>query len=234
MAYGMGRELARAGVVVVSGLARGIDAAAHRGAVDAGGVSVAVFGAGFDHVVPVHNRGLARRMLKRGAWFSEYPPGAPPRPYRFVERNRLIATYTCGTVVVEAGEKSGALITAGLAADANRELWAVPGDPRRPVSRGTNRLLRDGAGVVLDAADVLAALGLVGAAGVGTGDPPPGLDGTEQKIWRCLVAHGPADLERMARGTGVPVARLLEAVSLLELSGHVRREPEGYVAVTAR
>ena len=114
--YALARGLAAAGVVVVSGLARGIDAAAHRGALDGGGVTVAFLGCGLDVVYPRSSRRLAEEIPARGALVSEYEPGAPPLPYRFVERNRLVAAYTAGTLVVEAGAKSGALITAGSGA----------------------------------------------------------------------------------------------------------------------
>jgi len=221
--------LARAGVVVVSGLARGIDLASHEGALDAGGNTVAFLGAGTDVLYPRSSRQVAKRIPGRGALVSEYSPGTPPLPFRFVERNRLVAAYTRGTLVVEAGEKSGALITAGFALELGRDLWAVPGDPRRPTCRGSNRLLRDGAGVVLEAADLLVALGL-GTRGDEEGDAAPvGLSPPEERVWRSLATRGPADAEELSRRTRLPAAQLLEALSLLELAGHVKRDGEGYV-----
>lgn len=231
MAYEIGRDLARAGVVVVSGLARGIDSAAHRGALDGGGVTVAVLGSGIDVVYPRTSRDLALEIPERGAVISEYPPGTPPLPFQFVHRNRLVAGYTQGTLVVEAGKRSGALITAGLALEMGRELWAVPGDPRRPGCLGNNRLLRDGAGFVLDARDILAGLGLVrGRSQAGeTDDPvPAGLSETETCVWSALMREGSGDIEALSRRTGLTAAALLEAVSLLELSGHIERDGEGY------
>jgi DNA processing protein len=229
--YELARGLAAAGVVVVSGLARGIDAAAHRGALDGGGVTVAFLGCGLDVVYPRSSRRLAEEIPARGALVSEYEAGAPPLPYRFVERNRLVAAYTAGTLVVEAGAKSGALITAGLALELGRELWAVPGDPRRPSTRGSNRLLRDGAGVVLDAGDLLAALGLLSlcmTAGAGAPEPPAGLTGDLARVWRALAEGGAGDAESLSRRTGLTAAALLEALSMLEVGGHICRDREGY------
>jgi len=231
-AYEMGRGLARAGVVVVSGLARGIDAAAHQGALDAGGITVAVLGSGVDVVYPRSSRELAAAIPERGALVSEYPRGTPPLPYQFVHRNRLVAAYTLGTLVVEGGARSGALITAGYAVEMSRELWAVPGDPRRPSCQGNNRLLRDGAGVVLDAADVLAAVGLaVHRLDPGEMDPPADLSDAETAVWKSLTRRGPGDPEALSRRTGLTAAALLEALSLMELAGHIERDGEGYVLV---
>ncbi len=232
-AYALARGLASAGVVVVSGLARGIDAAAHRGALDAGGTTVGFLGCGIDVIYPKSSRRIAAEIPERGALLSEYEPGSPPLPYRFVERNRLVAAYTRGTLVVEAGAKSGALITAGLALESGRELWAVPGDPGRPSTAGSNRLLRDGAGVVLDAADVLAALGLLVLQGQDGGTAaavPAGLSRDEAKVWRAL-AEGGGDAENLARRTGMGAAALFQALSLLEVGGHIRKDREGYELV---
>ena len=230
VAYELGRELGRAGVVVVSGLARGIDAAAHRGALDGGGITVAFLGCGVDVVYPTSSREIAERIPERGALISEYPPGTPPLPYQFVHRNRLVAAFTLGTVVVEGGAKSGALITAGMALELGREIWAVPGDPRRPSCRGSNRLIRDGSGVILDAGDLIAAIGLqeVGEEKDGA-SRPPGLSTFEGRVWDSLATQGPGDPETLSRRTGLTAAALLEALSMLELSGHVERDDEGYV-----
>jgi len=228
VAYDLGWGLARAGIVVVSGMARGIDAAAHRGAADAGGITVAFLGNGVDVVYPRSHRELAASILERGALVSEYPDGTPPLPYHFVARNRLVAAYTRGTAVVEAGAKSGALITAGLALELGRDLWAVPGDPLRPVCRGSNRLVRDGAGVILDAGDLVVALGLERAGTGGEAPEPEGLAGGERAVWRSLDRDGAADAEALARRTGLPAARILEALSVLELTGIIEREGDGY------
>jgi DNA processing protein len=231
MAHAMGFGLARAGVAVVSGLARGIDATAHQGALDGGGITVAFLGGGLDVIYPRSSRDLARAIPQRGALVTEYEPGTPPRPYHFIKRNRLVAAYTRGVVVVEAGPMSGALITVSKALEFGREVWAMPGDPDRLTTRGSNRLLRDGAGCVLDAEDVLAALGLIRR----TSDDervepvPPGLSDPESQIWCSLRDAGAADVELLARRTQLPVALLLEALSWLELSGHVTRVQNAFV-----
>jgi DNA processing protein len=214
-------------VAVVSGLARGIDAADHQGALDGGGITVAFLGSGLDVLYPKSSRSIAEAIPSRGALVSEYPPGALPFPGRFVERNRLVAGYTLGTVVVEAGAASGALITAGLAVELGRELWAVPGDPMRASTRGSNRLLRDGAGAVLDGLDVLAALGLLsrGAAGAQEELPlAPGLTDAERAILACLRREGSLDAEGLTRGTGLAAGVVMETLSMLELAGRIRRE----------
>jgi DNA processing protein len=231
VAYTLGRDLARAGVVVVSGLARGIDAAAHQGAVDGGGITVGFLGSGIDVLYPRTSRILAAEMAAGGAVVSEYPPGVPPLGYQFVQRNRLVAGYTRGTVVVEAGARSGALITAGLALELGREVWAVPGDPLRPSCRGSNRLLRDGAGMVLDGRDLLAALGLLAAGDApasGARRPPPPSE-AERRVLRALEA-GAGDAENLARRTGLGAGPLMEALSLLELDRRIVRTGEGFAA----
>ena len=231
MAHGLAFGLARAGVVVVSGLARGIDATAHQGALDAGGITVGFLGGGLDVIYPRSSRHIAAAIPGRGALFSEYPAGTPPRPYHFIKRNRLVAAYTRGVVVVEAGPNSGALITVSKALELGREVWAMPGDPDRLTTRGNNRLLRDGAGCVLDAEDVLVALGLCRRV---TGDAsleplPPGLSDAEAQVWRALQDGGASDMELLARRTRLPVAVLLEALSWLELAGHVSRVENAFV-----
>jgi len=227
-AYTLGHDLTKAGVVVVSGLARGIDAEAHRGAMDAGGPAVAFLGGAVDRVTPKSSRQLARRVAEGGALLSEYPPGTDPRPHFFVRRNRLIAAFSLVVIVVEAGERSGALITAGFALEAGGDVWVVPGDPRRPTCRGSNRLLRDGAAAVLEAADVLAGLGLLEAASQ-DGMPvlPLGLNDVEERIWRA-VARGATAVEDLVRGTRLPAAVALAALTRLEMTGHLERTRGGY------
>ena len=156
----LGRELAAAGLVVVSGLARGVDGEAHRGALEAGGTTVAVLGCGVDRVYPAAHAELARRVSERGLIVSEYAPGVEPAPWRFPARNRIIAGLAAATVVVEARERSGALITADLALEEGREVFAVPGEITSALSAGTNALLRTGATALTSAADVLEAFGI--------------------------------------------------------------------------
>jgi DNA processing protein len=156
----LGRELAAAGLVVVSGLARGVDGEAHRGALEAGGLTIAVLGCGIDRDYPASNAQLSRRIEERGLVVSEYEPGVEPAPWRFPARNRIIAGLCEAVVVVEARERSGALITADFALDEGREVFAVPGEITAALSAGTNALLKLGAAPLTSAQDVLDALGI--------------------------------------------------------------------------
>lgn len=214
----LGRELAAGGACVVSGMARGVDAAAHRGALAAGGPTVAVWGAGCDRVYPGEHAALADEIAGHGAIVTEYPPGSPPFAHHFPERNRIIAGLARVTVVVEADERSGALVTARLALDEGREVMAVPGSIFSRLSVGPNGLLRAGAAPVLAAADVLAVLGL---------DAPPVTGGGEPPILACLPAGEAASADHVSAVAGQPISRVLEELLTLELSGWVAREPDG-------
>jgi DNA processing protein len=161
VARSLGRDLAAAGLVVVSGMARGIDGEAHRGALEAAGVTVAVLGCGIDRDYPAAHAELARRITERGLVVSEYEPGVEPAPWRFPARNRIIAGLCAGTVVVEARERSGALITADFALEEGREVFAVPGEITSALSAGTNALIRLGATPVTRVEDVLELFDLV-------------------------------------------------------------------------
>ena len=152
----LGRQLAKRGITVVSGLASGVDAAVHRGALESG-AGIAVLAGGLDRVTPRSNRALARSLQQRGALISEHPPGTPPLPARFPVRNRIITGTARATVVVEAAERSGSLVSARLAAEQGREVLAVPGNLDSPTSRGTNRLIRDGCAPLLVLEDLLTA-----------------------------------------------------------------------------
>jgi DNA processing protein len=202
----LGRELAAAGLVVVSGLARGVDAEAHRGALDAGGVTVAVLGCGIDRDYPAAHAELARRIAATGLIVAEYAPGVEPRPWRFPARNRIIAGLCAATVVVEARERSGALITADLALEGGREVFAVPGEIGSALSAGTNALLKLGASPLTDAADVLDVYGL--AARKDTVDDE-------------LLVHLPATADELVRATGRSAADVAQALTELELVGAV-------------
>lgn len=160
MAMELASELADAGVVIVSGAARGIDTAAHWGCIESGGRTVAVLGCGLDVVYPPENRKLFGEILERGCIISEYPPGTAPLAYHFPARNRVVAGMCMGVVVVEAGIKSGALITADFALDYGRDVFAVPGHNRSAMSRGANKLIKQGAYLVETAEDILGALGI--------------------------------------------------------------------------
>ncbi len=215
----LARELALAGVAVVSGMARGVDAAAHRGALAAGGTTVAVWGAGPDRVYPPEHGALAEEIAGSGCLVTEYPPGAAPVPHHFPERNRVIAGLVEAVVVVEADERSGALITARLALDEGRDVLAVPGSVFSRLSAGPNGLLRAGAAPVLSADDVLGALGL---------PPRTAAPFAPQEGLVALIPPGePVTVDRIAAQSGKPVAEVLEALLVLELSGRVAREADG-------
>ena len=213
----LGRELAGAGLVVVSGMARGIDGEAHRGALEAGGLTVAVLGCGVDRDYPAAHASLGREIGRAGVVVSEYPPGVEPVPWRFPARNRIIAGLTRATVVVEARERSGALITADLALEEGRDVFAVPGEITSALSAGTNRLLQLGAQVVTNARDVLDAFGLQA---VGTG-PQPVDDPLAQRVYDVLKDAPGRSADDVVASIGLPAAEVLPALSLLELSGHV-------------
>jgi len=223
-ARGLARSLAEAGVGVVSGLARGVDTAAHEGALAGGGATLAVLGSGVDVVYPPENAELAARMTL----MSELPLGSGPSAGSFPRRNRLIAALADAVVIVQAPEKSGALITAALAAELGREVLAVPGRPSDWASRGSNRLLADGAGVVQEPGDVLEALGLAGR----PAEAPPEPEGAAGRLWRALRERGEALPDDLALDLGLAAAEVLGLLTRLELSGHVRALPGGrYEAV---
>ena len=211
----LGRELAAAGIVVVSGLARGVDAAAHRGALQAG-PTVAVLGCGIDRDYPRAHASLAAEIAGNGLILSEYAPGVEPAPWRFPARNRIVAGLARATVVVEARERSGALITADLALDEGREVMAVPGEITSHLAHGTNALLRLGATPVTCAGDVLAAIGVE--------LPPPrapaALDPRQQRVYDA-VATAATTADELARTTGLSAGDLAAALMALELLGLV-------------
>ena len=224
VARSLAGELAAAGLVVVSGLARGIDAEAHRGTLAAGGRTIAVLGCGIDRDYPRSHAELARRIRATGAVVSEYPPGVEPAPWRFPARNRVIAGLCAATVVVEARERSGALITADFALDLGRDVFAVPGEITSALSGGTNDLLRQGAAPLLAAADVLAALGFESDV-----PPLPPLSSAGAQVLR-LLADGPRDADAVSRSSGRSSAEVAAVLVELELAGVVR-EAQGLYRV---
>jgi DNA processing protein len=217
LARSIARDLSTAGIAVVSGLARGIDSAAHQGALDGGGRTVAVLGSGLDQLYPPENRPLADRIVERGgAVLTEFGFGVPPFPQHFPRRNRLIAGWTPVTLVVEAAEKSGALSTARVALDEGRDVLAVPGHPGHTGSVGTNQLIRDGAALVRDARDV--------AEEMDWRLPPPGSEDAEDPLMRAL-AREPRGLDELQARSGWAVPRILTRLTELELADRVRRLP---------
>jgi len=217
----LGRELAAAGLVVVSGLARGVDGEAHRGALEAGGITVAVLGCGIDRDYPAAHAELARRICERGLVVSEYEPGVEPAPWRFPARNRIIAGLAAATVIVEARERSGALITADFALEDGREVFAVPGEITSTLATGTNRLLGQGATPLTSAEDVLELFGL--AASQRPAAPPLGADAASV-VER--LTEGAASADELAHATGLAPGPLAAALTELELAG-LATEAEG-------
>ena len=234
-------DLGRAGWVVVSGLARGIDTAAHEAALATG--TVAVMAGGLDHVYPPENGELFARIAAEGAAVSEMPPGTEPRADLFPRRNRIIAGLAAGVVIVEAAVRSGSLITARLAAEQGREVFAVPGSPLDPRAEGTNRLIRDGATLVTGADDVLEVLArLPGAAHddeAGLLEPdcgPAELDEADTDDLRrrivALLGPAPADIDDVIRESGAPPQLVITVLLELELAGRLERLPRQQVALT--
>jgi DNA processing protein len=212
----LGREFAAAGLVVVSGLARGIDGEAHRGALEADGLTVAVLGCGIDRDYPASNAQLARRIEERGLVVSEYEPGIEPAPWRFPARNRIIAGLCEAVVVVEARERSGALITADFALEEGREVFAVPGEITASLSAGTNALLKLGATPLTSSLDLLDALGI-------DRPPPeagPAVSADAAKVLE-LVRDGPAGADELASRGALGAGAVSVALTELELAGLV-------------
>lgn len=230
-ARSIAHALAESGVVVVSGMARGIDAAAHLAALDAGGATVAVLGCGVDVPYPRHHRALHRRLVERGLVVSELPPGSAPSPGAFPRRNRIVAALSRAAIIVEAGVRSGALITASLALELGRDVGAVPGPIDSATAAGTNALLRDGAAVIAEPADALALAGVACAASGRSGGEPPALDGDARIVWDALAvsAH---DVDALCDTVGLPAPRCLAALGALEAAGHVRTGFDGTLSRT--
>jgi DNA processing protein len=224
IARSLGRELAAAGLVVVSGLARGVDSEAHRGALEASGATVAVLGCGIDRDYPAANRELARRIAATGLIVSEYAPGVEPAPWRFPARNRIVAGLCAAAAVVEARERSGALITADFALEEGREVFAVPGEITSALSAGSNALLRLGATPLTRAEDVLESFGL-------TAPEPsrPELGAAAAAVLE-RVREGATGADELARTTGLGAGELAAVLTELELAGAVSLEEGIYRA----
>ncbi|MBK6424353.1 MAG: DNA-protecting protein DprA [Gemmatimonadetes bacterium] len=231
-AYGgeVGRNIAgaaaAAGLVVVSGMARGLDAVAQTAALDAGGLTLGVLGNGLGVVYPAANRTLYQRVEERGLLLTEFPPGDKPMAGSFPRRNRLISGLARVTLVIEAAAGSGTLITVAMALEQGRDVMVVPGNITSPTSVGTNRLLRDGAEPLLEIADLLRHYPELGAAAAPAGEggvarpaaPPPGLTPEEASIYQLLAA-GPLGLDDLVARSDLPAARLLSLITTLELRG---------------
>jgi DNA processing protein len=236
-----GRALGAAGLTVVSGLALGIDAAAHRGALDSDAGTVAVMGTGADRIQPARNRGMAHQIARNGALISELPLGSPGLPAHFPARNRIIAGLSRGTLVVEAAIRSGSLITARLASDIGREVFAIPGSIHSPVARGCHKLIRDGAKLVESVDDILVELGLQKpppeAVRVGrSGSVPPAEKTTRgnalsdsDHLLLGHLDHAPINPDRLLARAGIEPSVGAAGITRLELAGKLERLADGRV-----
>lgn len=214
--------LARNGVTVVSGLARGVDAVAHQAALSAGGRTLAVLGNGVDIVYPPEHRRLAEQIIAQGALLSDYPPGTQPDAANFPPRNRLISGLGMAVVIIEAGKTSGALITAAFAADQGRDVFAVPGNITALQSQGTNRLIRDGARPLLDPQEILEALDLTMVAEQRTARVVLPTDPIEAQLFTVL-GQEPLHIDEIRGRTDLPIEKVTAALALMELKGMVRQ-----------
>lgn len=237
-AFDLARELARAGIAVVSGLARGIDAEAHRGALEAGGVTIGVLACGIDRVYPPEHRGLAAEIERSGAVVSELPVGTLPRPLHFPLRNRIISGLARAVVVVEARRRSGSLITVRHALDQGREVFAVPGPVEGPFAAGTNQLLRDGARVIQSARDLIDDLGLRAERPRRSprSDLRPESSSGSRAVARGLgaqvvarLAEGPRAAADLLAETGAEPEAFATALLELELAGRIAEERDGRI-----
>ncbi len=215
-------DLARSKITIVSGLAKGIDSVAHHSALEAGGRTIAVFGCGLDIVYPGENAELARRIMQQGALVSEYPLGTRPRADNFPRRNRIMSGLSLGVLVVEAGKTSGAMITAHLALEQNREVFAIPGSILSPASKGTNHLIQEGAKLVRDYTDILEELNLTAVAQqVEMKELMPTSD-TESLLLKQLGAE-PTHIDEVCRSSGLSISTVSSTLAMMELKGLVKQ-----------
>jgi DNA processing protein len=236
-AYEFARYLGLRGFCIVSGLASGIDAAAHRGALAAGAPTVAFLGHGIDTIYPAANRELAAAIEAGGALASEFTPGTPPRPALFPQRNRLISGMSLGTLVVEAARGSGSLITASYAVEQGREVFALPGSIHNPLSRGCHRLIGDGAKLVETAADIIPELGALAGHWTQTSpestlerDASRQTDGQYTMLTRHL-SFDPIGVDELAERSGLTIEQVCSMLLILELDGKVEKMTGGRYAL---
>ena len=215
-------SLAHNGVTIVSGLARGVDAVAHSAAIKAGGRTIAVLGSGVDKIYPPEHRSMAEKIVLRGAVVSDYAPGTPPESANFPPRNRIISGLSMAVVVVEAGDTSGALITAEFAVDQGRDVFAVPGNIYAPQSKGTNRLLSNGAKALLTPQDVLEALDLTRNVERREIRKTLPADATEAALLEMLGGE-PLHVDEIRNRTGLPIEKVSASLTMMELKGMVRQ-----------
>ncbi len=231
LAYG----LARAGVTVISGLARGVDAAAHQGALDGQGRTIAVFGCGLGHIYPPEHASLAEQIVSHGALISEYAPYVEPRGGLFPQRNRIISGLSHATLVIEAPERSGSLITARTAAEQGREVLALPGNVNSRNSQGTNLLIRDGARLIRNVDDILECLGplpnsVPQSGGREIRQPAEALLNERELAILDCVATEPTAIDQVIAQSGLPIQQVLATISVLEIRKLIRRLSGQYVS----
>jgi DNA processing protein len=222
-------DLTQSKITIVSGLAKGIDSVAHQAALAAGGRSIAVFASGLDIVYPADNADLARSIMQQGALLSEYPLGTRPRAENFPRRNRIMSGLSLGVLVAEADETSGAIITARMALEQNREVFAIPGSILSPASRGTNHLIQEGAKLVRDYTDILEELNLMNVARqIEMKELLPATE-TESSLLKHLSAE-PTHIDEVCRNSGLPIATVSSTLAMMELKGLVKQlAPMSYV-----
>ncbi|MBQ0833898.1 DNA-processing protein DprA [Marinobacter sp.] len=236
-------ELSKRGLLITSGLALGVDGAAHAGALDAGYATIAVIGCGLDRIYPNQHRRLGERVIGGGLMISEYPPGTPARAAHFPQRNRIISGLSRGILVVEAGLKSGSLITARMALEQGREVFAIPGSIHSPVARGCHDLIKQGARLVDQVDDILEELGASWSLPAGFTAQEPGdtepkaerpavratdaLDSREIAVFEAL-GYDPQSTDALCSATGLPADQLVQSLLLLELEGLVSSAPGGF------
>lgn len=215
-------DLARSGVTIISGLARGVDSIAHQAALEAGGRTLAVLGSGVDCIYPAEHRRLAEKIMENGALISDYPPGTPPEAGNFPPRNRIISGLSLAVIITEAGERSGALITAGFAAEQGREVFAAPGNITAPQSAGTNRLIQQGVFPLLEARDVLETLDLTQISEHQAARKALPADATEARLLE-LLDNEPLHVDEIRHQTDLPIEKVTATLTLMELKGMVRQ-----------
>jgi DNA processing protein len=231
----LAKDLAAVGIIVVSGMARGVDTIAHRGALAAHGRTIAVMGSGLDIVYPRENKRLMEQIMDSGAVISEFPPGSPPEAWHFPARNRIISGLSQAIVVVEAGERSGALITADFALEQGRDVMAVPGNIVNPLSRGPHRLIKQGARLVEGAGDILDELGLEKL--FPANQPREGGSikmSAEEEVTYRLVTLDPVSLDELIAKSGLLPQKVMAALMYLEIKGFVKQMPGKFYTRTGR
>jgi DNA processing protein len=231
------KSLAGAGLVITSGMALGVDGAAHRGALEAGGKTIAVAGTGLDRVYPARHRDLAHEIVKHGALVSEFPPGMPPLPENFPVRNRIISGLSLGTLVVEAALQSGSLITARMANEQGREVFAIPGSIHAPQARGCHALIRQGAKLVETAQDILEELGPLAGVALQTAHettpPTSRLDSTMVTLLEH-IGHDPVSIDTLIERSGLTADAVSSMLLQMELNGLVSNCPGGKIQRISR